>query len=247
MEASTALVVGAGSGIGLATASKLAEAGWQVAGIDRNAVSGGPCHAFRTADVLDEDAARAAVRELVADLGGLTSLIYCAGISGSAVGDGPVVDATGPTFDQVIGTNLRGAVIVTSQAWPALVANRGNIVLISSILGVTGGGGPFRSTAYITSKGGLVTLTRTLAAEGRTAGVRVNCVAPGVVDTPFARRTSADAGVARYVQHRQPLTDGQIPVDAVADVVQFFCSPAAAAVTGQVLAADAGWGLDPAS
>lgn len=236
-----ALVTGAASGIGLATATALRNAGWRVAGLDLRAGPG----VEHAADVRDETALRAAVAGAIGD-GGLDALVCCAGVSGSAAGDGAIEDTTGAAFDTVVGTNLRGALIAASAAWPALTAARGSVVLISSVLGLTGGGGPFRSTSYIVSKGGLVALTRALAAQGRGLGVRANCVAPGLVDTPFAARARTDPAVAGYVADRQPLTGGPITPATVAAAVAYLCSPAAAPITGQVLSVDAGWQLDPA-
>lgn len=234
-----ALVTGAASGIGRATAHLLRDRGWQVAGLDRTA---GPD--VHRADVTDEASLTAAVAAAIGD-DGLDALVCCAGVSGSSVGDGPVGTSSAAAFDTVVGTNLRGAFLTVSAAWPALLAARGSVVLVSSVLGLTGGGGPFRSTAYVISKGGLVAFARAIAAQGVDAGVRANCVAPGLVDTPFAGRARTDPTVAAYVAERQRLTGGPIAADDVAAAVGYLVSPAAAGVTGQVLSIDAGWGLDP--
>lgn len=242
----TALVVGAASGIGRATADRLAKDGWTVAGLDRDPVPAGACSASACADVRNEDETRGKVAELIESLGRLDALVCSAGISGSSVGDGPVGRLSGTAFDEVIDINLRGAAIVASACWTALAAaDGGTVVTVSSVLGLTGGGGPFASSAYVMSKGGLVSLTRALAAQGRSVGVRANCVAPGLVDTPLAARATGDPEVRDYVVDRQPLTNGPMAPDAVADVVAFLCSPDSRAVTGQIIAIDAGWGLDP--
>lgn len=175
MSTRTALVTGAASGIGLATAGRLGGSGWQVVGVDR---TDGPGVAHQV-DVHDTEALR------------------------------------------------------------------GSVVLVSSVLGLTGGGGPFRSTAYITSKGALVALTKALAAQGCEVGIRANCVAPGLVATPFAGRALTDDAVGRYVASRQLLTGGPIEPASVAATIAFLCSADADAITGQVLAVDAGWRLDP--
>lgn len=245
--AGTALVTGAASGIGLAAARLFVSAGWRVAGLDREAVPVGSDIRHVQADVTDEVALRRAVEQAVAMVGGLDALVCSAGISGSSSGDGPVHASSGVAFDAIVGANLRGAFLTVSAAWSALADGGGAVVTVGSVLGVTGGGGPFRSHAYIVSKGGLATLTRALAAEGRAVGIRANCVAPGLVDTPMAARTSTDPAVLDYVADRQPLVGGgPIACDDVAAVIVFLCSAGARAVTGQVLAVDAGWGLDPA-
>ncbi|HEY8455835.1 MAG TPA: SDR family NAD(P)-dependent oxidoreductase [Actinopolymorphaceae bacterium] len=246
-ETPVALVTGAASGLGQATAERLSAQGWRVAGLDRAAIApGGPCAYTEVVDVTDEAAVRTGVTAMVAALGRVDALVCCAGIAGSAVGDGPADKLTKAALDAVFAVNLRGTALVVAAAWPALVASRGSIVLVSSILGLTGGGGPFASHGYVMSKGGITAFTKALAASGRDHGVRANAVAPGLVDTPMAARALNRPQVREYVRDRQPLTRGPIPPGAVADVIAFLCSSGAAAVTGQVIAVDAGWGLDPA-
>jgi NAD(P)-dependent dehydrogenase (short-subunit alcohol dehydrogenase family) len=246
MDAPVALITGAASGIGLATVRSLRDAGWHVAGLDRSFPPDGPEENHHVADVRDERSVRDAVRRAVAPLGRLDALVCSAGVSGSSVGDGPAGASTASAFDAVVGVNLRGAFVTVTAAWDALSRGGGSIVLVSSVLGLTGGGGPFRSTAYVVSKGGLVALTRALAAEGRAVGVRANCVAPGLVDTPLASRVLADAEIGGYVRERQALVGGPIAPASVAASIAFLCSSGASAITGQVLAIDGGWGLDPA-
>lgn len=244
MSAPVALVTGGASGIGLAVVGALEGAGWRVATIDREE-SAGPWH--EPADVRDEAAVRAAVQRVADRHGRLDAVVSSAGVSGSAMGDGPLGESGGDAFDAVIGVNLRGAFVTVSAAWEALARDGGgSVVLVSSVLGLTGGGGPFRSSAYAVSKGGLVALTRTIASQGRATGVRANCVAPGLVETPFASRALGDERIGAYVRERQPLAGGPIAPERVAAAISFLCSDAAGDVTGQVLAIDAGWGLDPA-
>lgn len=265
-SAPVALVTGGASGIGLAAVRALEAAGWRVATVDRPTQAGAvpgdapgdappddaapgtapPGLWLEPADVRDEPAVRAAVRRIAERHGRLDAVVCSAGVSGSAMGDGPLGESGGAAFDAVVGVNLRGAFVTVSAAWEALARGGGSVVLVSSVLGLTGGGGPFRSSAYAVSKGGLVALTRTVASQGRATGVRANCVAPGLVETPFASRALGDERIGAYVRERQPLADGPIAPERVAAAISFLCSDAAGDVTGQVLAIDAGWGLDPA-
>lgn len=238
MSEPIALVTGAASGIGRATAERLREIGWRVFGLDQDAGPG----VDHVVDVRDADAVGQAV--LASSTDGLDAVICCAGVSGSALGDGPIGSSEVDAFDGVLAVNLRGAFVTVAAAWPALVSRRGCVVLLSSVLALTGGGGPFRSTAYITAKGGLVTLTKTLAAQGRAEGVRANCVAPGLVATPFAARAQADDDISAYVTDRQALTTGPLDVADVASAITYLCSADARAITGHVLPVDSGWQLD---
>jgi 3-hydroxybutyrate dehydrogenase len=158
-----------------------------------------------------------------------------------------VASSSPAAFDAVISVNLRGTFLAAGAAWPALAATRGSIVTVSSVLGLTGGGGPFRSHAYIASKGGIIALTRAMAADGAPAGVRVNCVAPGLVRTPLTSRISGDEDLRRYIAARQPLLGDLLAPDDVAGPIEFLCSDAARAITGQVIPVDGGWMLEPAS
>jgi NAD(P)-dependent dehydrogenase (short-subunit alcohol dehydrogenase family) len=240
------LVTGGASGIGHAVARRALAAGLQVTVLDRQPAQLDGARSIQV-DVTDGDALRAAVDAAIRDVGGLDALVCAAGVSGSSQGDGPVASASQEAFDTVIAVNLRGIFLTASAAWPALTAARGCIVTVSSVLGLTGGGGPFRSHAYIASKGGIVALTRALAAEGAHVGIRANCVAPALVRTPLAGRVADDPGLRRYVAARQPLIGGLMDADDIAGPIEFLYSDASRAVTGQVLAVDGGWTLEPAT
>ncbi|MGN9914204.1 SDR family NAD(P)-dependent oxidoreductase [Phytohabitans sp. LJ34] len=239
-----AVVTGGASGIGAATCAALLDAGWAVTSLDLR-----PCADSRVrsavADVTDAAGLTAAIADAAAGGRGIRALVCAAGVSGSALGDGPVDTVRPEVFDTVVGVNLRGAFITVGAAWPHLVAAAGAaVVTVTSVLGLTGGGGPFRSHAYITAKGGLVSFTKAVAAYGQTAGVRANCVAPGVVRTPFARRIDDDPALLAYVAAKQPLTGGPLDPADVGALIAFLVGPHSGAVTGQTIAADGGWRLD---
>jgi len=240
-----ALVTGAASGIGRATAALLRAQGWWVAGLDRDPIPAGAVDHTSTVDLRDDNGIVQAVDAAAATHGRLDALVCAAGISGSSAGDGPIGSGSAAAFDTLVAVNLRGAFLVADAAWSALAVRGGSVVTVSSVLGLTGGGGPFRSHAYIVTKAGLVGLTRALAAQGRAVGIRSNCVAPGLVDTPLAVRATTNPVVGAYVADRQPLTGGPIAAADVAAAIAYLCSDAARAITGQTLAIDAGWHLDP--
>lgn len=235
-----ALVTGGASGIGAAACTALLAGGWTVTSLD---LRPSPLAEVRSveADVTDEAGLRAAV----ASAGPLQALVCSAGVSGSSVGDGPVSSAGAAAFDAVMAVNLRGAFLAAGAAWPALVARPGAaIVTVSSVLGLTGGGGPFRSHAYVAAKGGLVSLTKALAAAGAEHGLRANCVAPGLVRTPLAGRVSSDPALSEWVAAKQPLLGGLMEPADVGGLIAFLCGDGARAVTAQTIAVDAGWQLD---
>ena len=237
-----ALVTGGSRGIGLACARRLAAAGRRVVIAARNAARAekaaaalpGSGHRGLACDVGDADA----VRALFAELGGrhapLTSVIHAAGVTSDQL----LVRASDAALDDVVRTNLLGAMYVARAAVQPMLAQArkhdagASIVLVSSIVGLDGNKG---QTAYAASKAGLVGLTRSLAKEYGARGIRVNCLAPGFIETDMTHEMGHEARQAICAQ--TPL--GRLgSVDDVADAALFL--DAAPFVTGQVLRVDGG-------
>jgi NAD(P)-dependent dehydrogenase (short-subunit alcohol dehydrogenase family) len=233
-----ALVTGASRGIGLAIAAAYSAAGAAVMlssrkqdALDRVAVDmPGPVATF-AANAGDPDAAEACVAATVERLGGLDILVNNAATNPHY---GPLIDIDLPRFDKTVEVNLRGPLVWTQAAWRAAMAERGGAVVnVASIGGLRhqeGIGG------YNVTKAGLVHMTRILAAE-LGPKVRVNALAPGLVETDFARvlvEAHGDALAARLPARRI----GQ-PVD-IAGAALWLVSDLAAWVTGQVIGVDGG-------
>lgn len=237
-----ALVTGASKGIGAACAVALAQQGYDVgltyaedrAGADEAAAevvrAGGRAH-VRRAEARDWDDAAAVVAEVEEALGPLDALVANAGITR----DGPAVRMTGEAWRDPIDVNLTGTMAIVRAALRGMMRRRaGSIVTISSVVGVQGNAG---QANYAASKAGIIGLTRALAREAGSRGVRVNAVAPGYITT---RLTDVLAD-----EHRDHLLGatalGRLgsPED-VAGPVAFLCSGASAFITGTVLAVDGG-------
>ncbi|WP_309572976.1 SDR family oxidoreductase, partial [Deinococcus sp.] len=182
-----AIVTGAASGIGQATAHALAQAGARVVVADVNGGGGGATAqairdaggeaVFQPCDVADAAQVERLVEVATQAFGGLDILVNNAGISGGA---SLLHELDIATWDHVMGVNLRGPFLCAKYALPHLMTSRGVMVNVASTYGLIGA--PL-APAYCASKGGVVTLTRQLAVDYGPHGVRVNAVCPGYVDT----------------------------------------------------------------
>lgn len=239
-----ALVTGAGSGIGRAIAQRFAAAGArvQVADVDetggRETVAlvtkaGGKAEFVRL-DVTDEAAADA----LAQRLGVLDLLVNNAGIGHV----GTILQTTAADLDRLYRVNVRGVFNVTKAFLPAMLARRsGSIINIASIGGVVG----IRDRlAYCTTKFAVVGLTKSLALDHATDGVRVNCICPGRVETPFVQARLREYPDPRKAYREMSATQaiGRMGrPEEIAAAAHYLASDEAALVTGTTLMADGGW------
>ncbi|MCZ4604789.1 SDR family NAD(P)-dependent oxidoreductase [Streptomyces sp. Lzd4kr] len=232
-----ALVTGGASGIGRATAELLAARGARVAVLDLDPSSvDKPLLAFR-ADVTDDASVREAVAAAVADLGGLDVLINNAGIGAQ----GTVEDNDDSEWHRVYDVNVVGMVRVSRAALPSLrESSHATIVNTCSIAATAGL--PQRAL-YSATKGAVYSLPLAMAADHVREGIRVNCVNPGTVDTPWVGRlldAAADPAAERAaLEARQP-TGRLVSADEVAGAVAYLASPLSGATTGTSLAVDGG-------
>lgn len=237
MDGLTALVTGGASGIGAATVAELAAAGAAVASLDLS--DGRPPGAALAVvcDVSDRASVRAAVAEAARALGGVDLLVNNAGIG--AVGDVAANDED--EWRRVFDVNVLGPVRVTAAALPHLLrSSHASVVNVCSV--VSGLGVPDRAL-YSASKGALQSLTLAMAADHVAAGIRVNAVTPGTVDTPWVQRLVAAApdadraGLA--LRERQPMRR-LVTAQEVAHAIAYLCSPLSSSTTGTILAVDGG-------
>lgn len=244
------LITGAGQGIGRGCAEAFAREGARVVVADRSAEQGeatarqiitaGGEAIFVAADVAEPAQVEALVARAVAHFGRLDVLVSNAGIGGRSLGDGPLHQCTIDGWDAIMAVNLRGAFLACKFAIPELLKTGGNIVTVASVLGLVGSQGLYDTHAYMTSKAGVIGLTRTIAAYYAKDGLRANCLAPGLIDTRMAARTKADAALLAQIGFWQPLGPiGQ--VRDVADAAIFLASDEAKFITGIVLPIDGGW------
>jgi NAD(P)-dependent dehydrogenase (short-subunit alcohol dehydrogenase family) len=246
MERSEVVVVtGAGSGIGRATAARVARSGAAVAVLDANAegaaqtVAGiesthGRAIAIPT-DVSDDDAVAAAVHAAADRFGRITGVVTCAGIFHGPDLQ-PLHQVGIDTFTKVIAVNLQGTFSALRHTLPFLVDGGGAVVTIASTAAIRGHG---HGAAYTASKGGVDALTRLVAVQYGPQGVRANCVCPGGVDTPMTGGVFATPDAQARARRAIPLGRYAQPED-LADVVAFLLSDDARYVTGQTIPVEGG-------
>src|SRR5271170_5541749 len=226
-----ALVTGGASGIGLATARLLAARGARVAVLDRDQPSGVAGDGLYPvlADVTDDAAVRAAVAQAGQALAGLDILVNNAGIGAA----GTVEDNDDDEWHRVLDVNVLGIVRTTRAALPLLrqaVRERGGAAIVNTC-SIAGTAGLPQRALYCASKGAVYALTLAMAADHVAEGIRVNCVNPGTVDTPWVGRL-LDAAP-------QPM-GRLVTAEEVAAAIAYLASPLAGATTGTALAVDGG-------
>jgi len=241
-----ALVTGAASGIGRATAILLAGRGAAVACLDVNAdglaetaAAIGERALPIPCDVTDLAAVEAAVSQAGADLGGLDAVANVAGV-GDFTGD--VAEIAPEEWARVLAINLTGPFHVSRAAIPHLrAAGSGAIVNVSSQFGLVG---CLASPAYCASKAGLIGLTRAMAIDHTEEGIRVNCVCPGPVDTPMLAWTDATPELTARERGRtqgRNLSGRSGRPDEIAATIAFLLSDDVGFMSGSVVAVDGAW------
>jgi 3-oxoacyl-[acyl-carrier protein] reductase len=245
LSGSVALVTGASSGIGAATALVLADLGAKVAlgyfnnekgafeTRDRIRAAGGTAVALR-ADLHRPEEARKIVDATVKELGPIDILINNAG---SLVKRMKIAEVTEEGWDDIMDLNLKSAAFVTQHAVPGMVGRqRGAIVNIVSIAGRNGGGPG--AGGYAAAKAGLIALTKSQAKELAPHGVRVNAVSPGVIDTPFHEVFSTPEMIQNFVKGIPLGRTGKS--EECAHVIAFLVSNAASYIVGETIEVNGG-------
>lgn len=246
----TAIVTGAGSGIGRAVAARLAFDGFAVLCADLNEVAaqetaaeltrtGYPAHAIRT-DITDETA----VAEMVAHAMEWTGRVDTCIANAGAMIEGDILSLSLQDWNRALQVNATGAFLTARAALPHLLVQGGTLVFTASTVGLSGMKGV---AAYSAAKGAVVALTRQLAADYAARGVRVNAVAPGAVRTPLSesqfRARAADEAefqtLLAQVIGRYPISRWGTPQE-IAEVVLFLATERSAWMTGQIIPVDGG-------
>jgi NAD(P)-dependent dehydrogenase (short-subunit alcohol dehydrogenase family) len=201
------------------------------------------------ADLRDEGETKRAFDAARAELGRVDGAFLVVGGSGRRFGDGPIDQVGADAWRETIELNLTTTALSLAETVRIMLDQEpegGSVVVVSSVIARHPSPRHFSTHAYAAAKGAQLALVTALAATYASSAIRVNAIAPGLVDTPMAARAASDPEIQSYARAKQPLASGMLDPSDVAAAAGFLLSDDARMITGQVLAVDGGWGVTEA-
>jgi NAD(P)-dependent dehydrogenase (short-subunit alcohol dehydrogenase family) len=249
------LIVGGTSGIGWAAGLRFLQEGAAhvaVAGLDEPRSHEGVRSLYEAAgrpflsigcDARDPKQVDEAFAFAVHVFGGLDVLYHVAGGSGRGHGDGPLHECSEEGWQATLDLNLKSTFLTNRAAVRHFLANKqpGAILNMASVLPLAPSPHHFDTCAYTAAKAGVIAMSRLAAGRYAADGIRVNVLAPGLIDTPMAARAVTDPAIRHFLRTKQPLRGGPGSPEDCADAAVFLCSDEARFITGAVLPVDGGW------
>jgi NAD(P)-dependent dehydrogenase (short-subunit alcohol dehydrogenase family) len=247
------VIIGGTTGIGLSAAKAFVANGANIVVVGRNRDSvtevkkmlGKNAEAI-SADATNADTAAHAITCCIEKFGNFDGLYHVAGGSGRKMGDGPLHELTLDGWNKTLELNLTSLMLSNRAAIKKfLELNKGGTILnMSSVLGYSPSPKYFSTHAYAAAKAAVFGFTKSIAAYYSKNGIRVNVIAPAVVETPMAQRAANNETIMEFIKTKQPLDGGRIGVPEDADgLAIYFMSEQSKFTTGQVIAVDGGWSI----
>lgn len=248
LDGAAALVTGAASGIGAATARALVDAGAKVTMLDlesaaliaRDGDTGDEPAMSIECDVSSLQSVEAAFTAVREQLGDIAVLVNCAGIALHNIGDGPADEVEIAAWDRTLAVNLTGTFMCIRCALPMMLRCGGGAIVNFASIG--GGVAGTENVAYAASKAGIIGLTRSVAVTHANRGIRANAICPGSVETPMTAKMFTPDTLAQRVSSVP--TGRQAQPEEMANVAVFLASPASSYLTGAAIVVDGGLTLD---
>lgn len=247
------VIIGGTTGMGLSTALACVAEGAQVVVVGRNEEHAGKAGGQLgeagwaiAADATAEDTATKAIQACKDRFGGFDALYHVAGSSGRKRGDGPLDQLTLDGWRFTLQVNLEALMLSNRAAVQAFLQQQqpGAVVNMSSILAFSPSPKHFVTHAYAAAKSAVIGFSQSVAAYYAAQNIRVNVIAPSLIETPMSQRAATDEAIQRFIKTKQPLGGGRMGVPQDVDgAAVFLLSDEARFITGQVIAVDGGWSL----
>jgi NAD(P)-dependent dehydrogenase (short-subunit alcohol dehydrogenase family) len=245
------VIIGGTTGLGLSALRAFHAQGAQLVVVGRNAES---CEKVRaefsqnviaiSADATHPDTAKNAIKTAQETYGAFHGIYHVAGGSGRSFGDGPLHELTLEGWNKTLELNLTSIMLSSQAAVQAFLAQGtgGAILNLGSVLGYSPSPTYFSTHAYAASKAAIIGFSKSIAAYYAHDGIRVNVLAPALVETPMAQRAAQNDTILHFIKTKQPLDGGRIGTPSDLDgMASLALSDASKFMTGQVIAVDGGW------
>jgi NAD(P)-dependent dehydrogenase (short-subunit alcohol dehydrogenase family) len=247
------VIVGGTTGLGLSAAQSFLNNGARVLVVGRNIESAaeakkilGGHAAVLAADASKEGTAAEAIESCIASFGGFDGLYHVAGGSGRKFGDGPLHELSLDGWNRTLELNLTSLMLSNRAAVKKFLEQGagGTILNMGSVLGYSPSPAYFTTHAYAAAKAAIIGFSKSIASYYAKNSIRINVIAPGLVETPMAQRASGDEKIQAFIKTKQPLDGGRIGEPGDLDgLAVYFMSDLSTFTTGQVVAVDGGWSV----
>lgn len=247
------VIIGGTTGLGLSASIAFIRQGAKVIAVGRNPENNeaaqlqfGDSGRVFTGDAAHENTASDAIALCIRTWGSFDGLYHVAGGSGRKMGDGPLHELSMEGWTKTLDLNLTSVMLSNRAAIRSFLEHQrgGTILNMGSVLSYSPAPHYFTTHAYAAAKAGIIGLSKSIAAHYAPHNIRINVIAPGLVETPMAQRAAQNADILNYIATKQPLDGGRIGKPSDLDAAAcFFMSDQSGFTTGQLLTIDGGWGI----